>query len=151
MKIRVSIKAQKTLGLAIVASAIFGDSVAAEMVKLKLQPDVVFEAPAGTRLQEKEGLDSVVGTIIGAQFECTYDLGLYSDPLTSYPAASSSDTEIAGRKAKVIAQGDNVDAVHVEKIKESVLGNVGLTLYCTSESEDARQVVRAMFRTLTIG
>lgn len=139
-----------SLRLAILAGLFASSSVAGDMTKLQLRPGVEFEGPAGSRLVQGAGTDSQIGTIVGPQFECSYDLGLYSNPLTDNANATTSETKLAGRAARLLEDGDSVDGLHVVQVEKSVLGNVNLTLFCKSETAKARQDVRAMFQTLSI-
>lgn len=126
------------------------NSMAGAMAKIELPAGIELHAPAGTTLQHQSGTDSQVGKITGPQFECRYDVGLYSDPLTRIADAELSDITVAGRAARLMQKGSDKDAVHVRDVARSVLGKVNLTLHCTSATDPARKHVRAMFRTLQI-
>ncbi len=125
-------------------------SLAGTMAKVELRPGVTLEGPFGIALKEGAGVDSQVGTIIGPEFECTYDIGFAANSLKKIKGASVAETTIDGRVARIIQRGDDTDGLHVVEIRKSVLGNVNMTLMCTSRSEAAREDVRKMFQTLRV-
>ena len=125
-------------------------SMAGETVKIELREGISLQAPAGVKLEEEKGTDSQVGIIAGPGFECRYDIGRFSDPLTNIEGAELRDITLAGRAARLMQKGSDHDALHVIDVAQSVLGQVNLTLHCTSTSESVRKDVRAMFMTLQI-
>ena len=125
-------------------------SMAGETVKIELRQGISLQALAEVKLKEEKGTDSQVGKIIGPGFECRYDIGRFSDPLTSINGAELRDITLAGRVARLMQKGSDNDALHVMEVAESVLGQVNLTLHCISTSESARKAVRDMFMTLQI-
>lgn len=120
------------------------------MVEIELRDGISLQAPAGARLQEGNGTDSQVGKIIGPGFECQYDIGLYSNDLKTFAGATLIETLVAGHPARLMQQGDAMDALHIPQVSKTRLGEVKLTLFCKSSSEQARAAVRAMFKTLRI-
>lgn len=124
--------------------------MAGDMGKIELREGITLQAPSGAGLKEGSGIDSQVGKIMGPDFECQFDIGLSANDLTRIEGATLIETRIAGRRARLMKKGADMDAVHVTQVNKTLLGEVTLTMFCKSATETARKDVRAMFKTLHI-
>ncbi len=131
---------------------------------IAVHADTVFSmmAPPGTRFVRANGIDSFTGSLVGPDFELSFDYGLYSSPLTEHASDESYQVErilVQGKKAHIITSyvpGISSDApyfigIHFSELEESSQGTMKLTINGSVASNDDYDVVKNAFISIHFG
>lgn len=119
-------------------------------VRIDINGRIQMDAPVSARKVPKQGIDSVVGEILGSDFACSYDFGAYSNPLIGIDGADETSLTIDGYQARIVQTPAGFMGLHMPEIGRTVVGATRLTISCDAVPEGRRPDIDAMFRSVQV-